>query len=65
MARSNRSGRSVSRNILEHIAQGNESSDEEPKTEAQQLDKLLHRLPDDYFVKDDDEEDMNMVMSNI
>lgn len=50
---------------MEHIAQGNESSDEEPKTEAQQLDKLLHRLPDDYFVKDDDEEDMNMVMSNI
>lgn len=28
-------------------------------------DGLIHRLPQNYFINDDDEEDMDQVMSNI
>ena len=32
---------------------------------AEETDKLLHRLPNNYFIQDEDEEDLDMVMSNI
>lgn len=33
--------------------------------EGAKLDKLLHRLPDNYFVEDNDEQDIDQVVNNI
>lgn len=35
------------------------------KAEGSPADKLLHRLPNNYFIQDDDEEDLDTVMTNI
>lgn len=38
---------------------------ENDEEQVQSPDKLLHRLPNNYFIQDDDEEDMEVVMTNI
>lgn len=53
---------SLSVGIRDHI-DGPDSDDD--LEEGQKLDKLLHRLPNNYFVQDDDEEDIGTVMNNI
>jgi len=52
----------VSPGIRDHL----DEPDSDDGVEAEKkLDKLLHRLPNNYFVQDDDEEDIGTVMQNI